>query len=108
MSDDAYRPVPHDHAEFLRRARRRKGFAEAYAANAREYELTRELLAARTEAGLTQEQVAVSMGTTKSAVSRLEAVGGPSPSVATLRRYARAVGCEVEVRLVPASRLPAG
>lgn len=107
MSDDGYRPFRHDHEEFLRRARRRKGFSEAYAANAREYELTRELLAARAEAGLTQEQVAASMGTTRSAVSRLEAVGGPSPSLATLRRYARAVGCEVEVRLVPASR-PSG
>jgi DNA-binding XRE family transcriptional regulator len=103
MSDD-YRPVRHDHDAFLERARRRKGFSEAYAANALEYELTRELLAARAEAGLTQEQVAASMGTTKSAVSRLEAVGGPSPSVATLRKYARAVGCEVEVRLVPTVR----
>ena len=100
MSDDEYRPVRHDHDTFLERARRRKGFSEACAANAREYELTRELLAARAGAGLTQEQVAASMGTTKSAVSRLEAVGGPSPSLATLRRYALAVGCEVEVRLV--------
>lgn len=42
------------------------------------------------------------MGTTKSAVSRLEAVGKHSPSVSTLKKYARAVGCEVEIRLVPA------
>ena len=62
----------------------------------------RELLAARAKAGLTQEQVAECMGTTKSAVSRLEAVGKHSPSVSTLKRYARAVGCEVEIRLVPA------
>jgi transcriptional regulator with XRE-family HTH domain len=40
------------------------------------------------------------MGTTKSAVSRLEGAGTHSPSVGTLRRYARAVGCEVEIRLV--------
>jgi transcriptional regulator with XRE-family HTH domain len=44
------------------------------------------------------------MGTTKSAVSRLEGVGKHSPSVSTLKKYARAVGCEVEIRLVPASR----
>ena len=43
------------------------------------------------------------MGTTKSAVSRLEAAGRLSPSVSTLKKYARAVGCEVEIRLVPAS-----
>lgn len=107
MNDD-YRSVQHDHDEFLERARRRKGFSEAYAANAAEFELTRELLAARADAGLTQEEVAASMGTTKSAVSRLEAVGGPSPSLATLRRYAQAVGCEVEVRLVPVTKAPGG
>ena len=66
--------------------------------------LVRELLAARASAGLTQQQVAESMGTTKSAVSRLEAIGTLSPSVRTLRKYATAVGCEVEIRLVPSVR----
>ena len=104
MADREYRPVAHDHDEFLARAMRRKGFAAAYAESADEYELVRELLVARARAGLTQEQVAECMGTTKSAVSRLEGVGKHSPSVSTLKKYARAVGCEVEIRLVPASR----
>lgn len=103
MAEREYRPVTHDHDEFLAKAMRRKGFAEAYAASAAEYELVRELLAARARAGLTQEQVAQSMGTTKSAVSRLEGAGTHSPSVGTLRRYARAVGCEVVIRLVRTS-----
>jgi DNA-binding XRE family transcriptional regulator len=103
MADSEYRPVAHNHDEFLARAMKRKGFARAYAESADEYELVRELLAARAKAGLTQEQVAESMGTTKSAVSRLEAVGRHSPSVSTLQKYARAVGCKVEIRLVPAS-----
>jgi transcriptional regulator with XRE-family HTH domain len=107
MADHEYHPVDHDHDEFLARAMKRKGFARAYAESADEYELVRELLAARAKAGLTQEQVAVSMGTTKSAVSRLEAIGKHSPSVSTLKKYARAVGCEVEIRLVPSSRLSA-
>jgi DNA-binding XRE family transcriptional regulator len=102
MADREYRPFAHDHDEFLARAMKRKGFACAYAESADEYELVRELLAARAKAGLTQEQVAESMGTTKSAISRLEGAGKHSPSVSTLRRYARAVGCEVEIRLVPA------
>ena len=101
MADETYRPVPHDHAAFLERARRRPGFSEAYDGLEAEYSLIRELLAARTGAGLTQEQVATAMGTTKSAISRLEAGGKHSPSVVTLRRYARAVGCDLEVRLVP-------
>ena len=104
MADREYRPITHDHDEFLARAMKRKGFARAYAEGADEYGLVRELLAARAKAGLTQGQVAESMGTTKSAVSRLEAVGKHSPSVSTLQRYARAVGCEVEIRLVPAGR----
>jgi DNA-binding XRE family transcriptional regulator len=102
MAEREYRPVAHDHDEFLARAMKRKGFAAAYAESADEYELVRELLAARSRAGLTQEQVAESMGTTKSAVSRLEAVGRLSPSVQTLKKYARAVGCKVEIHLVPA------
>jgi DNA-binding XRE family transcriptional regulator len=102
MADREYRPVAHDHDVFLAKAMKRKGFEEAYAGLADEYCLVRELLSARTRAGLTQEQVAESMGTTKSAVSRLEAVGTHSPSVSTLKKYASAVGCAVEIRLLPA------
>jgi transcriptional regulator with XRE-family HTH domain len=88
----------------MERARRRPGSDEAYEELEAEYALTHELLAARTRAGMTQEQVAERMGTTKSAVSRLEAGRSHSPSVSTLERYARAVGCEVEIRLTPVSR----
>jgi DNA-binding XRE family transcriptional regulator len=95
-----YASIPHDHQAFLARALKRKGFDSAYEELDNEYRLVRELLKARVGAGLTQESVAASMGTTKSAVSRLESAGAPSPSVSTLERYARAVGCEVEIRLV--------
>ncbi|UFS71756.1 helix-turn-helix domain-containing protein [Geomonas sp. RF6] len=66
-----------------------------------EYALAREILAARARVGLSQEAVAERMGTTKSAVSRLEAVGKHAPSLTTLKKYARAVGCHLEIRLVP-------
>jgi DNA-binding XRE family transcriptional regulator len=104
MSELAHRPAPHDHEAFLNNARKRKGFTKAYEDLDGEYSLVRELLSARSRAGLTQDEVAKSMGTTKSAVSRLEAVGKHSPSVTTLKKYAQAVGCQVEIRLVPASR----
>ena len=100
MADQEYRPVAHDHDQFLAKAMKRKGFREAYDELADEYCLVRELLSARSRAGLTQEQVAQSMGTTKSAVSRLEAIGKHSPSVSTLKKYAQAVGCQVEIHLV--------
>ena len=104
MADTEYHPIAHNHEEFLKKAIKRKGFDKAYQELADEYALVRELLAARSKAGLTQEEVAKSMGTTKSAVSRLEAAGKHSPSVATLKKYAKAVGCEIEIRLHPTPR----
>lgn len=102
MADLTFKPVKHDHKAFLDRARARSGFDEAYAALSLEYRLVRQLLAARTRAGLTQDTVAERMGTTKSAVSRLESASKHTPSLATLQRYAQAVGCELQVKLIPA------
>ncbi|MEZ5616219.1 MAG: helix-turn-helix transcriptional regulator [Rhodocyclaceae bacterium] len=101
MADLKFKPVPHKHKEFLAKAGKRKGFAEAYDALALEYHLADQMLKARARAGLTQDAVAERMGTTKSAISRLEAAGKHAPSLATLKRYASAVGCELQVRLVP-------
>ena len=62
-----------------------------------------EILAVRKAAGLTQAQVAERMGSTAPAVSRLEDAlisGKHSPSLATLRKYAAAVGKRLEVHFV--------
>ena len=96
-----FKPVRHNHKDFLAKAEAREGFAEAYGALALEYQLTNQMLKARSRAGLTQDAVAERMGTTKSAVSRLESAGKHAPSLATLKRYAEAVGCELQVKLVP-------
>lgn len=101
MADLKYTPVRHDHTAFLAKAKERAGFAEVYESLALEYALANEMLAARSQAGLTQDAVAQRMGTTKSAVSRLEAAGRHAPSLATLKRYAAAVGCELQVKMVP-------
>ncbi|WP_300523781.1 helix-turn-helix transcriptional regulator [Aminiphilus sp.] len=103
MADDVYKPVLHNHEKFLSKAMKTKAFATAYTELEEEQALARELLTARKRAGLTQEQVAAAMGTTKSAVSRLEASNGHAPSLRTLRSYARAVGCAVEIRFVAKS-----
>jgi len=102
MADLKFQPVRHDHKAFLERASKRRGFSEAYEALEVEYTLAHEMLAARARAGLTQEAVAARMGTTKSAISRLEAAGKHAPSVASLRRYAAAVGCTLKIELIPA------
>lgn len=101
MTDVKFKPVRHDHKAFVDKASKRKGFVEAYDALALEYQLASQMLKARSRAGLTQDAVAERMGTTKSAISRLESAAKHAPSIATLKRYANAVGCELEVRLVP-------
>jgi predicted transcriptional regulator len=86
-------------AELKKRLLANPEVARAYAEADEEFRLLEALLHARAEAGLTQTEVARRMGSTQSAVARLEG-GGISPSVETLRRYARAVGKRLRVEMV--------
>ncbi|OWT66221.1 helix-turn-helix domain-containing protein [Candidimonas nitroreducens] len=72
-----------------------------YDALAPEFALARELITARTRAGLTQEQLARRMQTTQSTIARMES-GRGLPSLRTLSRYAEATGSRAVVRLVSA------
>ena len=101
MANLKHQPVTHDHKAFLRKARKRRGFQAAYDALAVEYAIANQMLAARSRAGLTQEAVATRMGTSKSTVSRLESAGKHAPSLSSIKKYAEAVGCKIEIRLVP-------
>ena len=71
-----------------------------YDALEEEFALINELLGARAKAKLSQAQVAQRMGTSQSAVARME--GGHTPSLSSLRKYARAVGRRVEIKLAKA------
>lgn len=73
--------------------------AAAYAEADAEFRVIEAMLRARAEAGLTQEALAERMGTTQSAVARLEG-GRVSPTVETLRKYAKAVGKRLKVEMV--------
>ena len=75
MTELKYLPVIHDHEAFLAQAGEREGFKEAYEALELEYAVANQMLKARSRAGLTQDMVAERMGTTKSAISRLESAG---------------------------------
>jgi len=101
MADLKYQPISHDHNSFIEKARKREGFKKGYEDLEEEYALVREMLTARARLGLSQEAVAELMGTTKSAISRLEAAGKHAPSMTTLKKYARAVGCHLEIKFVP-------
>ena len=76
---------------------------QAYPRVDEELTLIEALIRARTAARLTLEQLAGRLGTTQSAVARLEG-GRVSPSFATLRRYAAATGTRLIVGLVHADR----
>ena len=92
--------------QFKRRALSRPDIKAAYDASAEEFAFLDEVLKARAEAGLTQAEVAERIGTTQSAIARLESAQGKhSPSIATLQKYAKALGYSVQVKLVKERRL---
>ena len=69
-----------------------------YDALAPEFEISAELIRARVRAGLSQAELAARMGTSQSAIARLES-GHTLPSTKTLLRYAQATGSKFHVRL---------
>lgn len=82
----------------------RQDVAEQYRNLEAEFNLLKQMLAARQRAGLNQAEVAERMGTKAPAITRLESSlddGKHSPSIATLRKYAKAVGCKLEINLIP-------
>lgn len=72
-----------------------------YDALAPEFEFSAELLRARLRAGLSQAELAERMGTSQSAIARLES-GQTLPSTKTLLRFADATRSKVEVKLTAA------
>jgi DNA-binding XRE family transcriptional regulator len=102
MAEAGFKPVPHD-AAFRDALLAKPGVRQAFDALDEEYTALHALLDARRTAGLTQADVASRMGTTVSAVSRLEASlrsEKHSPSFATLRKYAQACGKKLMIQMV--------
>ena len=63
-----------------------------------EFAIASELIRARVRAGLSQAELAERMGTSQSAIARLES-GQTLPSTKTLLRFAEATRSKVELRL---------
>lgn len=76
-------------------------FKAEYDKLAPEFEIATELILARRRAGLSQEELAERMGTSQSAIARLES-GRSLPSAKTLLRFAAATGSKVNLRLTAA------
>ena len=91
------------HNQLKEKALKQNSVKEEYEALAPEFSLLREMLKARHDAGLSQADVAERMGTKPPAITRLESSltsGRHSPSIATLKKYAEAVGCHLEIKFV--------
>jgi HTH-type transcriptional regulator/antitoxin HipB len=80
-------------------AARREGYRRAREA----FEVAERVRRARERLGMTQAELASRTGSTQPAVARLEG-GGVTPSLATLRRIAGALGLELVVELRPVRR----
>jgi ribosome-binding protein aMBF1 (putative translation factor) len=78
--------------------RKDPAFREAYDALEEEFALAAQVIEARALAGLTQAELAERMGTSQSAVARLEG-GKAKPSVATLEKLAEATGSKLRIAL---------
>ena len=91
--------------KFKTKALRRPGVKDAYDALDDEFRFLDEILKARLATGLTQSEVAARVGTTQSAIARLESgARRHSPSIVTLQRYAKALGYSLELKLVKKTR----
>jgi len=91
------------HEELKQKALKNKNVKEEYDKLDLEFQLLNEMLTARKEAGLNQSQVAELMGTKQTSITRLESalsVGNHSPSLSTIKKYANAVGCHLDIRFV--------
>jgi transcriptional regulator with XRE-family HTH domain len=89
------------HKELKARALKRDDVKAEYDRLDEEFAFLDEFLKARSSAGITQAEVAQRIGTTQSVIARLESGRGKhSPSVATLQKYAHALGCRLELRLI--------
>ena len=74
---------------------------KAYNALEDEFSLAAEMIRARANAGLTQEQLAQRMNTTQAVIARLES-GRVKPSTRTLERLAAATGMKLRISFEPA------
>jgi DNA-binding XRE family transcriptional regulator len=75
-----------------------------YEQAAADVDIARAIYDLRTQAALTQRQLAKKVGTTASAICRLEDADYEGHSLAMLRRIAEALGKRIEIRFLPATK----
>ena len=78
-------------------------YKKAYDSMQPEFELARQLIATRIKSGLSQGELAKKMGTSQSAIARLES-GAGLPSIRTLLKFAKATNSEFHMSFKRISR----
>lgn len=102
MSKQQQRAVPVD--EVFAEWRQDPAYVREHASLEEEFAIAAAVIAARSHAGLTQQELAERMGTTQSVIARLE--GGKSkPSTTTLEKLAHATGTRLRISFEPDTRL---
>lgn len=91
--------------KLIKRWMKEPGFKEGYDALGEEFEVASLLIEARSRSNLTQAELAEKMGTSQSTIARLES-GKAQPTLATLRRLAKATGMRLKISLEPVSDAP--
>jgi transcriptional regulator with XRE-family HTH domain len=79
-----------------------RDYKDAYDALGEEFDLARALIKARTDAGLSQAQLASRMKTSQSYIARIEG-GKVRPSADALGRFAEATGTRLRIVFEPHS-----
>ena len=91
---------------FKKKALKKPAVKKQYDELAPAYQLRKKLIAIRQNAGLTQEEIAEKLHTSKSNISRLESVNSAiSPKLSTITDYAKAVGYQVNIEFIPERNL---
>lgn len=63
-----------------------------------QYQLRKELLEIRKKKGLTQKEVAKKSGLTQQMISRIETIGGNTPTLDTFIKYANALDMDIKIQ----------
>lgn len=88
-----------DFRKHLERSLQDEGFAQEWEEQSAERDVMRQIVEARMEEGLTQQELAERCGMRASNLCRLEN-GNGNPSVATLEKIARGLGRKLEISFV--------
>ena len=85
--------------EYHEQMRDNPEYKAAYDALEQEFAIANALIQARSEAGMTQKDVAEKLGVSQPAVARMES--GKNISIKAIARYAKAVGRPINLSILP-------